>query len=703
MSVKTKKIRAQLNERIQEVAEFLLPAGHLSGDQRHWIVGDSSGTEGSSLKLELTGEKKGLFYDFAEESGGDIFDLWQSARNVDFPTALAEAEKFLAGQLEQQPQSKLNGAEMESLQTQKQKPNRMINKEIFHWDYFDNDGNFVGYVIRYENDEGDKNVIPHFRPTDDPKKFDRGYPDSMNESGRPLYGDPPDSNDLLYVAEGEKTAQALRMMGLPACTSPGGSSAAQLADWSRLKGVKHVVIWRDNDDAGLKFANSVAEIIHDMEPNCQIKVICADTFGDGADAVDVLQTIKPEWDGYRHDTELQQNGMDMLKALALDHAQPWQPPEPKPALYLSLKQILQQKLRWTWIVQGLLLEGRVYQLHGQWKAGKSLVTLDMALHLATGKAWCGKGVVKCLVVYVAGEAAVDIQARIQAFQQRHGLDPKATFVLRCLPVHLTDKDAAAKLREEIEQIQKQLEQPLPVVTIIDTVARNFGPGKSESSDVDMGAFINHVIDEVSRPLNATILAVHHPGHSNKNRGRGHSSLPGAVDGTLQVAQKDGVITLDTKEMRSVRLSEDLLAWQIEGVDIASVDNFGEPVNAPVLVPYVLPDHNRLAAELARTEDECTYDVMSRLLWEHAQLRQSEPQNPEGYPSQNILTALSRAQGRGTKSIERVLQRMKESGELADFPLPKEVSARGRNHFVGCAHDRPYTAPGGTAEVECDAA
>ena len=250
--------------------------------------------------------------------------------------------------------------------------------------------------------------------------------------------------------------------------------------------------------------------------------------------------------------------------------------------YTSLRDILRRKLAWHWLIERLLKRGGVYQLHGQWKAGKSLVATDMALHLAQGKDWCGRRCIHALVVYVAGEAVEDIEARIQAFSMAHGLADDAPFYLRTKPVYLTSEVFAQGLADEISELRKEWPN-LPVVVFVDTLARNFGPGKSESSDADMGAFINNVIDLVARPHKATAIVVHHPGHGAKDRGRGHSSLPGAVDGTLMVEQRDGVVMLTTTEMRNVASDEMALAWTIRGVDLDSVDNFGNAVSAPVLV------------------------------------------------------------------------------------------------------------------------
>jgi hypothetical protein len=371
---------------------------------------------------------------------------------------------------------------------------------------------------------------------------------------------------------------------------------------------------------------------------------------------------------------------------ALEKAREMFPDEPhqgKEPLYLSLRTILKRKLEWIWVVDGLLLASRVYQLHGQWKAGKSLVALDLALHMAQGKPWLGKQLTRCLVIYVAGEAATDIQARIQAFNIEYGLDPAATFALRCLPVYLTDKVAAAKLREEVKDILASLPEPLPIVIFIDTLARNFGPGKSESNDADMGQFINHLIDEVSRPLSALSIVVHHPGHGAKDRGRGHSSLPGAVDGTLQVEQKgtSGVITLGTQEMRNIKGNADKLAWTIKGIDLPVTDNFDRQVNAPVLVPHVLPDHNQQAADEADHADRMTRDVVIEILKTSADRRAAEPGMPDHYPSKKKIEEKAGEAGCKARSIKRVVKAMSDAGEIIDAPLPDGISIRGRNSFA----------------------
>ena len=61
----------------------------------------------------------------------------------------------------------------------------------------------------------------------------------------------------VVLVEGEKCADALNGIGILATTAFGGCNGVGKADFSSLGGRK-VVIWPDNDAAGLKYAEAAA-------------------------------------------------------------------------------------------------------------------------------------------------------------------------------------------------------------------------------------------------------------------------------------------------------------------------------------------------------------------------------------------------------------------------------------------------------------
>jgi len=71
---------------------------------------------------------------------------------------------------------------------------------------------------------------------------------------RPLYRLPElASATRIYIAEGEKAADAMRGLGLIATTSPHGSNSASKALWSPLAG-KECIVTPDRDEPGRRYA-----------------------------------------------------------------------------------------------------------------------------------------------------------------------------------------------------------------------------------------------------------------------------------------------------------------------------------------------------------------------------------------------------------------------------------------------------------------
>jgi len=87
------QIAGMLAQRAQEIVQFLLPQGKRMGAE--WCVGGVSGEVGDSLKVHLTGEKSGVWCDFATGEKGDLLELWRLNRNIDIKAALKEAEQYL--------------------------------------------------------------------------------------------------------------------------------------------------------------------------------------------------------------------------------------------------------------------------------------------------------------------------------------------------------------------------------------------------------------------------------------------------------------------------------------------------------------------------------------------------------------------------------------------------------------------------------
>lgn len=83
-----------LSAQVESVCRDLLPQGKKIGHE--WCVGSVDGDEGKSLKVHLTGDKAGLWSDFAEGGkGGDLLDLIAATQRCELKEAIKHACQFL--------------------------------------------------------------------------------------------------------------------------------------------------------------------------------------------------------------------------------------------------------------------------------------------------------------------------------------------------------------------------------------------------------------------------------------------------------------------------------------------------------------------------------------------------------------------------------------------------------------------------------
>lgn len=158
-------------------------------------------------------------------------------------------------------------------------------------EYIDAVGQPLFWRIRLKNpDTADKWIRPMRRV--EGGDFDLKQPEFPN--GLPLYRLPelagqPDAP--VWIVEGETCADALTGLGTVATTS-GGADSASRADWSILAG-RTVTIWPDNDEAGRRYADTVAGILRGL--GCVISILDAAALDlpTKGDAVDWL-TVHPD-------------------------------------------------------------------------------------------------------------------------------------------------------------------------------------------------------------------------------------------------------------------------------------------------------------------------------------------------------------------------------------------------------------------------
>ena len=221
-----------------------------------------------------------------------------------------------------------------------------------------------------------------------------------------------------------------------------------------------------------------------------------------------------------------------------------------------------------WIIDGLLEQNSFAVCFGPPAAGKTFLTLDMALCIASGKPFHEKPVKQGAVYYIAGEGHNGFARRAAAWSKANGVSLKdLRFFKSNRSVILTEPETVESLKETITQMAEQ--HGPPQLIVIDTLARALGAA-DENSTKEMGGFIA-VMDDLKDTYQATVLAVHHTGHGNKDRARGSSSLLGAVDAEFMVSKWDtNKIEVKFTKMKDAQTPEPMNFLQME-IDLVGSD------------------------------------------------------------------------------------------------------------------------------------
>ena len=93
-----KELSDRLAEDAAGVAAYLLPAGKKSGPE--WKIGGTGGQPGQSLSVRISGNKRGVWSDFATGDKGDLLDLWAQVRGLSILQSMREAADYLGVKLD---------------------------------------------------------------------------------------------------------------------------------------------------------------------------------------------------------------------------------------------------------------------------------------------------------------------------------------------------------------------------------------------------------------------------------------------------------------------------------------------------------------------------------------------------------------------------------------------------------------------------
>ena len=240
-------------------------------------------------------------------------------------------------------------------------------------------------------------------------------------------------------------------------------------------------------------------------------------------------------------------------------------------------------LRPEYLVKGWLDRASNAVLFGEWNAGKTFVVLNLAVHVAAGARWFYCRVNQAPVLYLTYEGQRGIDKRIAAIREQYPeLDWESlAFAWQVLRHPLTTKEGREALQRAVKQFYERY-CTVPGLIVIDPLMDALG---GNDADPELMARLNMVVLGLIGTYGCAVIRVHHTGHADKTRSRGHSSLPASADTEIWVTED----TISAKKQRDNLKGE--LSFRRKVVELG-VDQDGDPVTTCIIEPGEKTRHER---------------------------------------------------------------------------------------------------------------
>jgi hypothetical protein len=250
-------------------------------------------------------------------------------------------------------------------------------------------------------------------------------------------------------------------------------------------------------------------------------------------------------------------------------------------------------------------------------ACKSLVALDAALSVASEEGrFYDLQMLHGPVMYLAYEGSGATKKRLRAYRTKMGTLPR-NFILVEPKISFSDPGFPKYLHELMERVHKAVGK-YPVWVIIDTLMASW-PGLKENDSESMGAVVSRSRGIVTRyPVHLTMI--HHGTKSGSSSIRGHGSLEGDIDTSLEFTKGGNGVTVKVSKQRNLGSYGTEYAVGIEIVDTQGTTSFGMPERAPILerrlepVICMSPEEQDLEAILIQTIEGSGKDSVPSDVW-----------------------------------------------------------------------------------------
>lgn len=361
------------------------------------------------------------------------------------------------------------------------------------------------------------------------------------------------TSDTVFICEGEKDCDNLAKLGLAATTNPQGAGKWRDEFGQYFTG-KNVVVLCDNDEAGEKHGNDVAQKLSKY-----------------AKTIKVIRQLPgvPQKGDVSDWLKLNQDTLENQKAKLLElvkNAPTWTAKEEvkhnsthnSTMVLTRLNSLFQEpEEAVTWLVDDLLPSGGFSLLAAKPKVGKSTKARTLALHTARGEQYLGRNVSQGAVIYLAlEEKRSEVKKHFKAMGASG--DEEIYVYTGGAPV------------DAIKQITAVVESLKPVLLIIDPLFR-LVKLKDGNDYIQVTNALEPLL-RLARDTGTHVLCVHHSPKGERNPEDcvlGSQAIFGSVDTLMIMKRYKNYRTLQTIQRYGDDMEEVILNYdkQTGRVDI----------------------------------------------------------------------------------------------------------------------------------------
>lgn len=317
----------------------------------------------------------------------------------------------------------------------------------------------------------------------------------------------------VFVVEGEKDADALWGLGIPATCNAGGAGKWR-AEYSASLAGADIVILPDNDDTGRAHGQAVAASLKGVVarvrvlelPGLAAKGDASDWLAAGGTAEELWRLAEGAGEAAAGEAAVKKKLLMTFTEFMAAHAQP------------------------NYLVDGILQKGFVYSLTGNTGDGKTAIALVLAMAVARGEPFGPHEIEQGRVIYIAKENANDVRNRLIGL----------TWLKRIGHAELERQFLVIEdlngIEQDLPRITAEAETFGPVaLVIVDTSAATF-QGDDENNNPQALAHAKAMRKIADLPGAPTVLVLCHPpkGATTKEQlvPRGGGAFLNEMDGNL---------------------------------------------------------------------------------------------------------------------------------------------------------------------------